>query len=147
MRSWCALLKPGVYQIRLSYNRVDLSPPTHEFVYRNKLHPYYPVPSRVTTGGDLTMKMYTNSFQFSPNTGPLRGDTQLIFLGHDLNGGRDYKCRFGGVVVRPGLNLLGDLWLNCFGIKNSGHLAMPEALVSLVTGEVAMGKLLALHLP
>ena len=118
------LLKPGVYQARLSYNRVDLSPPMHEFVYRNKLHPYYIAPNRINLAPGEPAKLYTFSYQFSPNAGPIKGDTQLVFLGHNFDGGRDYKCRFGGMVVPAWFKFTGGSLGRLFWYKQnwvSGH--------------------------
>ena len=101
------LLRPGVYQIRLSFNRNNLSPPTCDFVYRNKLHPYYASPARITTVPDFPVSVYTYSYQFSPNAGPTQGGTQIVFVGKHFGGGSNYKCRFGGIVVPAWFRFVG----------------------------------------
>ena len=91
------IMKPGIYHVRISYNKKILS--DHRFIYRDRLHPYYITPFRVSTEGGTSMKIGVFTYQIEPRAGPVSGDTQILIHGRNLAGGDNYKCKFDGIVV------------------------------------------------
>ena len=90
------IMKPGIYHVRISYNKKILSDPTHRFIYRDRLHPYYIMPFRVSAEGGTSMKIGVFTYQIEPRAGPVSGDTQILIHGRNFAGGDNYKCKFDG---------------------------------------------------
>ena len=78
------IMKPGIYMVRASYNKIHLSEPMHRFVYRTRLILFTLLRFAYLAGG-TAMQIAVYSFQMEPRAGPASGGTQILVHGTNLN--------------------------------------------------------------